>query len=52
MGEGGHGYCRTYGPVLPRNLVYPRSPTTSKNSIDVLKSLTETISQYEEKLRY
>ncbi|CAN1316415.1 hypothetical protein LINPERPRIM_LOCUS30058 [Linum perenne] len=23
MGEGRHGYCRTYGPVLPRNLVYP-----------------------------
>ncbi|CAN1156671.1 hypothetical protein LINPERPRIM_LOCUS20347 [Linum perenne] len=50
MGEDGHGYCRTYGSGVPRNLVYPPSPTSPENSIDVLKSLTETISQFGEKL--
>ncbi|CAN1159718.1 hypothetical protein LINPERPRIM_LOCUS22127 [Linum perenne] len=50
MGEDGHGYCRTYGSGVPRNLVYPPSPTSPENSIDVLKSLTKTISQFGEKL--
>ncbi|KAL6225623.1 hypothetical protein ACLB2K_004472 [Fragaria x ananassa] len=41
IGEDGHGYCRTYGSTVPRNLVYPQEPLETASSNDLIAKITE-----------
>ncbi|KAL6184927.1 hypothetical protein ACLB2K_041062 [Fragaria x ananassa] len=45
IGEDGHGYCRTYGSTVPRNLVYPQEPLETASSNDLIAKITEEVTE-------
>ncbi|KAL6176539.1 hypothetical protein ACLB2K_053172 [Fragaria x ananassa] len=45
IGEDGHGYCRTYGSTVPRNLVYPQEPLETAGSSDLIAKITEEVTE-------
>nr|XP_011457665.1 PREDICTED: uncharacterized protein LOC105349524 [Fragaria vesca subsp. vesca] len=45
IGEDGHGYCRTYGSIVPRNLVYPQEPLETAGKNDLIAKITEEVTE-------
>ncbi|KAL6228465.1 hypothetical protein ACLB2K_002415 [Fragaria x ananassa] len=45
IGEDGHGYCRTYGSTVPRNLEYPQEPLETAGSNDFIAKITEEVTE-------
>ncbi|KAL6191697.1 hypothetical protein ACLB2K_038087 [Fragaria x ananassa] len=45
IGEDGHGYCRTSGSTMSRNLVYPQEPLETADNNDLIAKITEEVTE-------